>query len=98
MSVGFKPVKAGKNNKFGYNPVRTDLIKHLVKELYQDEQGLQPAGLKRACDRREKDRRQRNETVLLDTRSTQSRRQEAGRRWVDNNPDNKHKVGIDCYV
>ncbi|MDH5409008.1 MAG: hypothetical protein OEZ33_02205 [Gammaproteobacteria bacterium] len=85
-------------NKSGHNPVRTDLIKHLVKELYQDQQGQQPAGPQRVQERRVEDRRQRNEKVLLDTRSTRSRRQEVSRRWGDNNHGNQHKVGIDYYV
>lgn len=86
------------NNKSGRSPVRTELVKRLVNELYQGHLEQRGSDWIEKGDRRAGDRRQRNENVLIDTRSSQSRRSRASRRWGDNNEDNQQKIGIDFYA
>lgn len=82
----------------GRSPVRTELVEHLVNELYQSHQELRTVNWLKGNDRRVGDRRSRSEPVIIDTRSSQSRRNQAGRRWGDDNKDNRQKIGIDDYA
>lgn len=86
------------NNKSGRSPVRTELVKRLVNELYQGHLEQRSSVRIEEGDRRTADRRQCRETVLIDTRSPQSRRSQAGRRWGDINENNRQKIGIDFYA
>lgn len=82
-----------------FTGIKPEQVRHMVKDLY----GVHPNEKREPCpgqgeDRRRSDRRHGHRAVLLDTRTSQSRRQSAGRRRHDENLDNKHKVGVDYYA
>lgn len=84
---------------FDFTALKPEQVQHILKDLYATGQGEhRDSGFGQMTDRRQVERRQENRAVLLDTRSTQSRRRSAGRRRHDENQDNKHKVGIDYYI
>lgn len=82
-----------------FSKVNPRQIHRLVKDLYKNHPDD-----KRDCladliaGRRQVDRRTMGKKVLLDTRTSRSRRQSSGRRQRDEIEDNQHKVGIDYYV
>lgn len=82
-----------------FTDIKPDHVQRMVKDLYstgEDEKRDLVFG--QAEDRRQGDRRQKNQQVILDTRSSQSRRQASGRRQRDDNEGNKNKLGIDDYA
>ena len=82
-----------------FTNIKPEQVQRLVKDLYRTGENDKRDGVfGQAEDRRQAERRQKAQKVMLDTRDTQSRRQSAGRRQRDNNPDNQHRVGIDYFV
>jgi len=91
--------KATTYSRIDFSSINPEQVQRLVTDLYGSYLGEKrdfQFGL--TAERRQLDRRQQNETVLLDTRTPRSRRQSSGRRQHEDNHDNKHKVGIDYYI
>lgn len=80
------------------NRVDTDYVSRLIDELYRRHEERRTLFSDQVIERRGEDRRKENKVVFLDTRTHRSRRKQNGRRWQDNNDNNKHKRGIDYYV
>ena len=82
-----------------FTDIKPDQVQRMVKDLYSaGKEDKRDIVFGKAEDRRQCDRRQKEEKVMLDTRDKQSRRQSSGRRQRDDNPDNQHKVGVDYYA
>ena len=91
--------KARLYTSLDFSELTPEQIQRMVRDLYdagENEQREPVFGQQQ--DRRQGERRRENKVVLLDTRSRHSRRQSAGRRQKDDNPGNRHKVGIDYYA
>ena len=91
--------KARLYSRIDFTNIKPEHVQRIVKDLYIGQQNDQREScFAQSLDRRQADRRRGQQNVLLDTRTSQSRRQSSGRRSRDANPDNNHKVGIDYYV
>lgn len=86
-------------SRIDFTNIKPEHVQRIVKDLYgayQDEKREFLFG--QMQDRRQNDRRQQQQAVLLDTRDIRSRRKSAGRRQLDENLDNIHKIGVDYYI
>ncbi|MDH5444417.1 MAG: hypothetical protein OEY52_02605 [Gammaproteobacteria bacterium] len=91
--------KARLYTSLDFTDIKPEQVQRMVKDLYSfGEDDKREMVFGKTEDRRQEDRRQLSQTVILDTRENRSRRQSAGRRQKDENEDNKHKVGIDYYA
>lgn len=91
--------KAHRYRSFDFTQIKAEQVQRIVRDIYVTHpQERRSSHVEQSGDRRRNERRQRTQAVLLDTRTHQSRRRSGGRRAQDENPDNKHKVGIDYYA
>ena len=82
-----------------FSQLDSDHVRRLLKELYDDGKGeKREFQFGKTEDRRQKDRRQQDLAVPLDTRSSSSRRKSTGRRVQDEHDESHYRVGIDYYV
>lgn len=91
--------KARLYTSLDFTELKPEQIQRMIKDLYEsgEDEKREPV-FGQGEDRRQAERRQENKVVMLDTRAKQSRRQSAGRRQQDSDPQNRHKVGIDYYA